>query len=162
DRQAHRLAADLEDRTPKNRDRLELARSLAAVCKVSPSEAAAKRLAAALAGETIPAIRESVVASLVTVCKALPPAGAATYLILGANRLAADLPKESLAWRDLVELCKAFPPEQAAAYLLVALAHQPALRAQLMSPLSAVAARSSLLETVEILKHPLCFGEARQ
>jgi hypothetical protein len=171
---ARALARDLAKQSdPAARN--HLARALAAVCKaLAPGQAAAhlgpaaRALARDLAKQSDPFARGVLARALAAVCEALPEGRAAAHLDPNAQALARVLAKQSsIAGRldlalGLAAVAKALPADRAMPYLLSGLARYPGVQKQFFTSLSEVAGRSSLPDVVGGLKHPLCYGEARQ
>jgi hypothetical protein len=101
------------------------------------------------------------------VCKALPPDRTATDLGTAAKLLTEALAKGSYPFArealagNLAEVSKGLTADRAATYLLHGLALCPEFYAIFISPLSEASERSSLQDAVGVLKHPLCYEEAR-
>jgi hypothetical protein len=124
-------------------------------------EPAAKLLADALARAPDSRACATLAEALAELCKALPPESAAKLLAEALARAPDSEARVTLA-EALAELCKALPPEPAASYLLRSLARYVRLQDLLIPAISEVAGRSSLPQVVGFLKHPFCYGQARQ
>jgi hypothetical protein len=154
--------------TPEPTTRGLLAGGLKKVCNGLPPDRAAsylapaaKLLAAALAKEADPSARAALASVLAEVCKALPPDRAAE-LLTGALVKEDDSSARAALARGLAQVSKALPPDQAIMHLLPTVAQDPGSQTQLMAALWEAAGRSTLAKVVESLRHPFCYGEARQ
>ncbi|HZZ80220.1 MAG TPA: CHAT domain-containing protein [Gemmataceae bacterium] len=151
-----------------------LARGLVELCEVCPTDTAASVLVDALANfrNSVPGGRLPHVPlthGLVEVCKSLPPNQAASQSVKAATILADALAmekKDQLNRKALAgafaEICRPLSPGQIVPSLLLNLAQYPECNGFLMPPLVEVSERSSLLDSIAILKHPLCYGEAQR
>jgi energy-coupling factor transporter ATP-binding protein EcfA2 len=100
------------------------------------------------------------------VTRHLPPDRAAALLAPAAELLTGALAKSDPSAQQalalgLAEVCKGLPPGRAAALLLHGVTRYPELHQWFIPLLVDVAGRSSLQDSVGVLKHPLCYGEAR-
>jgi hypothetical protein len=153
---------------------------LVVVCEALPPnrpaadlEPAAKILALALGTATNDENRYDRSDALRRVCKVLSPDRAEKYLEMAAKLLEEDLAEQpwprslgdlradSLA-DGLGKVCIDLPPDRGATWLLRAQVRQPSIRNRLTPSFTNVAGKSMLQASILVLKHPLCYGEARQ
>jgi hypothetical protein len=146
-----------------SRAREELLRVLFEVCKAMPPGQAATDLypAAKLFSEAIAiepdSTRRAAVAAKFAMVYERSPADRKRipYVLTGSTRRAVLAAKLAVVYKQL-------PADKAIPYLLTGLPQYPETQETFLRSLSGVAGRCLLPDVVESLKHPLCYGDARQ